>query len=333
MDDYGCSCGKWFDDEYRTTEIECVIVPSGAVAQTNDGSISMTVCPACGRAMLYDAAAGSIRWMSEVEASALPSQMGEKGCVDGVCSFDGMRYCRDYSDHLVFYSDAARTAPARAWQLRAQVEMRDGLPVRPALGGYSRNLRMAYLDMLEGINLEGIFSAISDADMAGVLDGVEFAIWHRMKLRYLEDACKSSSSRCILHQSRSHYVRQTFDPEALSYAVWLGFKNRVRHEVLIADACFGDERDVPAQVLVTDDERFCIVFGCGAIVYRLDEPFQSYSFGVEPGQWRDLLRWGGGRYPNRFEWVDRASVRDGILELGLSDGMVATFNLESLFSS
>ena len=45
-------------------------------------------------------------------------------------------------------------------------------------------------------------------------------------------------------------------------------------------------RDDPAAAKITDDERYCIITGFGAVVYKLQEPFADFMPGGKCIQWQ-----------------------------------------------
>ena len=65
-------------------------------------------------------------------------------------------------------------------------------------------------------------------------------------------------------------------------------------------ACVGDFYGDPADALIDKQERFCISVGCGFILYRLNEPFQSYRYDVKSEQWTEE-----GRGPDNIDWYNK----------------------------
>lgn len=65
--------------------------------------------------------------------------------------------------------------------------------------------------------------------------------------------------------------------------VTLRDKNTNR-ETLIGD--FYGEADM---AVISEDETFCAMCGCGVIIYFMKEPFQQYEYYVATDQWKD---WG-----------------------------------------
>ena len=45
----------------------------------------------------------------------------------------------------------------------------------------------------------------------------------------------------------------------------------------------------PIAAQISEDEKFCIIIGCGAIIYWLREPFNNYSCDCYNNQWNDVL--------------------------------------------
>lgn len=74
--------------------------------------------------------------------------------------------------------------------------------------------------------------------------------------------------------------------------VSLIFKNSDR-EVLIGHF-YGD----PEGAFVDMNEKYCVMYGCGVIVYFLDEPFEKYRYCTNTKQWVEY-----GREPQNILWV------------------------------
>jgi len=66
--------------------------------------------------------------------------------------------------------------------------------------------------------------------------------------------------------------------------VFLIFKNENR-KVNIGDL-YGD----PQTAVISDDESFCIMGGCGLIIYYLHEPYEEFSYNITTKQWKELFR-------------------------------------------
>ena len=52
----------------------------------------------------------------------------------------------------------------------------------------------------------------------------------------------------------------------------------------------GDFYGDPEMAVISDDEKFCAMCGCGVIVYYLKEPFREYEYNVQTDQWREWSR-------------------------------------------
>ncbi|HCC06739.1 MAG TPA: hypothetical protein DEP72_01040 [Clostridiales bacterium] len=55
-------------------------------------------------------------------------------------------------------------------------------------------------------------------------------------------------------------------------------------------ANIGDFYGDPQTAIISNDERFCAVGGCGIIVYYLHEPYEEYRYNVTTIQWKELYR-------------------------------------------
>lgn len=73
------------------------------------------------------------------------------------------------------------------------------------------------------------------------------------------------------------------------------FLHGVGQEPIIISDFYGD----PECALIDWDERWCIVAGCGLILYYLHAPFQPYQYDTATTQW---VEW--GRTPSDVLWVE-----------------------------
>lgn len=51
----------------------------------------------------------------------------------------------------------------------------------------------------------------------------------------------------------------------------------------------GDFYGDPQMAIISEDEKVCIICGCGIIIYYLREPFREYEYHTQTEQWRE---WG-----------------------------------------
>ena len=52
----------------------------------------------------------------------------------------------------------------------------------------------------------------------------------------------------------------------------------------------GDFYGDPEVALISSDERYCVIGGCGLIIYYLKEPFIEFSYNEIPTQWKTIFR-------------------------------------------
>lgn len=82
----------------------------------------------------------------------------------------------------------------------------------------------------------------------------------------------------ILTESKNYIIMNEYE------TVWLQFKNTDR-KVKIGDF-YGD----PEMAIISDDESYCAIVGCGLIIYYLHEPFKEFEYNVLTSQWKELFR-------------------------------------------
>lgn len=72
----------------------------------------------------------------------------------------------------------------------------------------------------------------------------------------------------------------------------------------------------PEAGIIDKNEKFCVVVGCGVIVYRLKEPFLEYDYDKESEQWYEF-----GRGPEDIDWIDEVrQIGDTTVELVDANG-------------
>ena len=54
----------------------------------------------------------------------------------------------------------------------------------------------------------------------------------------------------------------------------------------------------PEGAFVDVNEKYCVMYGCGVIVYFLNEPFEEYWYCIDTTQWQEY-----GREPQNILWV------------------------------
>ena len=62
--------------------------------------------------------------------------------------------------------------------------------------------------------------------------------------------------------------------------------NKVNENHTIIGDFYGD----PAAAIISDDCKFCVVVGCGVIIYYIMPPFADYSYKTKNTQWLEFMR-------------------------------------------
>ena len=78
-------------------------------------------------------------------------------------------------------------------------------------------------------------------------------------------------------------------------------KNDNEKLVVIGDF-YGD----PQVAIISKSEKFCVVGGCGIIIYYLKEPYERYFYNTQSPQWKE---WGREDKDNTV-WVDNIKYID-----------------------
>lgn len=98
----------------------------------------------------------------------------------------------------------------------------------------------------------------------------------------------------ILAESEKYLIQSEFEP------VYLIFKQSKKN-VGIGDF-YGD----PDMAAISEDEKTCVMCGCGVIIYFLKEPFKQYSYvSYDNNQWIEF-----GREQGKEIWVEIARFID-----------------------
>lgn len=90
-----------------------------------------------------------------------------------------------------------------------------------------------------------------------------------------------------------------------------------KKELLIGDF-YGD----PQGAIIAEDETYCIMWGCGVIIYYLTEPFKEYEYEIKTKQWNE---WGRDK---PIVWIENIeSINDETIRLMTDQGENITINI------
>lgn len=104
-----------------------------------------------------------------------------------------------------------------------------------------------------------------------------------------------SSSSVFLVESDHYKVVSEYE------TVYLYFKNREQEPIIIGDF-YGD----PECALISFDEKYVVMAGCGIIIYKLQEPFEAYKYDQPLNQYAEI-----GRHKPDILWVDALYQKSG----------------------
>lgn len=107
--------------------------------------------------------------------------------------------------------------------------------------------------------------------------------------------------------------------------VFLSLKNSNRK------ICIGDFYGDPQTVAISNDESFCVMGGCGLIIYYLHEPFEEFKYNTATSQWKELFRENGKEW-----WIEDVEILDDITimftveETDIENGGRYRMNIDSI---
>jgi hypothetical protein len=85
----------------------------------------------------------------------------------------------------------------------------------------------------------------------------------------------------------------------------------------------GDFYGNPQMAVISEDEAFCVMCGCGAILYYLREPFKEYEYHIQTEQWKE---WGRSE---KEVWIERIGcIRGKTVELITEYGQNIRMNVD-----
>ena len=88
--------------------------------------------------------------------------------------------------------------------------------------------------------------------------------------------------------------------------------------------CIGDFYGDVEKVIIAPMEEYCVMAGCGVIVYLLEEPFIPYEYDKSSGQWKEWHRDGN-------IWVDDIVLHKDILTIRIESGNEERVCLKRIF--
>lgn len=80
--------------------------------------------------------------------------------------------------------------------------------------------------------------------------------------------------------------------------------------------CIGDFYGDPEGAFIDKNEKYCVMYGCGVVIYFLNEPFFEYHYNMNTEQWREF-----GRRSDNIIWVENArQIDEASFEIVIEDG-------------
>ena len=86
----------------------------------------------------------------------------------------------------------------------------------------------------------------------------------------------------------------------------------------------GDFYGDVAKVIISTTEKYCIMVGCGVIIYQLKAPYIPYEYEKNTNQWREWYRDGN-------VWIENIVLQDDILTMQMETGEEKKISLKEIF--
>ena len=86
----------------------------------------------------------------------------------------------------------------------------------------------------------------------------------------------------------------------------------------------GDFYGDPQVVLISEDEKYCVMGGAGIIVYYLNEPYEEYNYNIQSKQWKE---WGRVNSDDTIWVEDIFLVDDKQIEIETEDMQKLIFDV------
>ena len=87
-------------------------------------------------------------------------------------------------------------------------------------------------------------------------------------------------------------------------------------------AIIGDFYGEVEKAVISPDEKYCAMAGCGIILYYLRAPFTSYAYGKKTVQWKEWWR-------NGDVWIEDIALQNNILIAWTETGEERRISLDS----
>lgn len=97
------------------------------------------------------------------------------------------------------------------------------------------------------------------------------------------------------------------------------------HKMIQIGDFYGDAQ----MAVISEDESFCAMCGCGVIIYYLREPFKEYEYNTRTEQW---IEWGRNNEGAEI-WVDSIRcISNDTIEIITEDEIINNFELSKINS-
>lgn len=100
----------------------------------------------------------------------------------------------------------------------------------------------------------------------------------------------------ILAESNKYIIKNEYET---AYLI-----DKEKNKTISAAAdMYGD----PTGAAIAEAESYCIVFGCGAVIYYIKKPFENYEHGCVSQQWFEVYT-DGSVWFDKIKYLDRHKI-------------------------
>lgn len=116
----------------------------------------------------------------------------------------------------------------------------------------------------------------------------------------------------LLAESKNYLITNQYEKVFL--------KNKSTGKQTLIGDFYGD----PEAAVISNDEKYCVIFGCGLIIYYLAEPFENYEYNATNKQWKE---WGRKNQKN-ITWIKNITkINKNYIEFIAEDNRKITLNV------
>ena len=145
------------------------------------------------------------------------------------------------------------------------------------------------------------------------------------KLKFVNNKEDEDIQRRILAIERSRALCMVKLVESVHYEIYKEYevvllKIKSSDQIVPVGDFYGDIE----KVIISPTEEYCIMAGCGVIIYQLKAPYTPYEYEKNTNQWKEWYRDGS-------IWITNIVLENDILTMQMETGDEKTINIKTIF--